>query len=37
VPVGRELMLFGGSHFDRKAPNGKLHDDVWIWSPPARP
>jgi hypothetical protein len=32
--AGRKLLLFGGARFDRKNPDGRLLDSVWIWSPP---
>jgi hypothetical protein len=31
--AGRKLLLFGGARFDRKNPDGRLLNKVWIWSP----
>jgi hypothetical protein len=34
VSADRKLLVFGGATFDRKAPDGRLLDTTWIWSPP---
>jgi hypothetical protein len=32
--AGRGLLAFGGARFGRRAPDGGLLDDAWLWTPP---